>query len=859
MTFIRPTHTLVCGLLCVLLTSHQNNAVADDAVGADLLLKGGTIHTGDGQPGQLGDVAISDGKIVAVGEFQAGLIKRTVDCTGYIVSPGFIDLHSHSDGPIVRKETRLAANFLTQGCTTALTGNCGSGPVDVGEFYETVDEYGAGINIAHLLPQGSLRRKVLGSERRAATADEMHEMTSLTKKAMEDGAWGMSTGLIYVPSSYADTKELIQTARVVAKHGGIYVSHIRGEGTGLLAAVDEAIKIGQEAELPVHVSHFKSSGKNSWGLVRVAIDRIEELRAKGQQITADQYPYIASSTSLAATFLPAWARAGGSQKMLERLNNSDDSERIHRAIRRKLELTNQGELIQIARYRPKPQWAGMRISEIAADQKTAPFDLLIEMLQKDSGTKVVNFGISEEDVRYVMKRPWVATASDGSARIPSEEVPHPRNYGTFPRKIGHYSVQEQVIDLPHAIRSATGLPADILGLQDRGYLRVGYAADIAVWKKQELIDQATFKAPDRYSTGIRYLLVNGVPAIWDSNITGALAGKALRHSSNEREMPSVSSVVRKYFPIGSSGGLAVLVTKDGKVIHSRGYGTVRNNQRVTSRTQLSLASITKQYAAMCVAMLVEAGKLDLDEPVSTYLPDLDLPTNGRELLVRDLIRHTSGLANFIKQNEKESIAEFKKRHNLTWLSNTTHAQWLATTQLKRPPGTEYEYTNSGYVLLARLIEVTSGRPFHEFQKQRIFDVLEFKDSSDSTRFNGSGSMRTSLRDYAIWDQALWDKNEMLLSRQGFDMLFQRGTLDDGTPVDYGFGWKLTYEDDKLVTAEHGGWGSGTTAARNQIKRFIDDRITVAVFAQEHPEFGRKNEAGEKIREVIVDEIYKAVR
>ncbi len=521
-------------LVCVLVMLKHQHAFADDAVNADLLLKGGAIHVGDGEPGEIGDIAISEGKIVAVGHFEAGQVKRTVDCTGLIVSPGFIDLHSHSDGPIVKKKTRLAANFLTQGCTTALTGNCGSGPVDVGEFYKTVDEYGAGINIAHLLPQGALRQKVLASERRAAKPDEMQRMISMTEKAMKDGAWGMSTGLIYVPSSFADTDELIEIARVVAKHGGIYVSHVRGEGTGLLNSVDEAIQIGQTAKLPVHISHFKSSGKNSWGLVRVAIDRIEKLRADGQQITADQYPYTASSTSLAATILPSWSRAGGSQKMLERLNGGDDAERIHKSIRQKLELTDQGQRIQIARYRPVPEWAGMRLREIAAQQKTTPFDVVLEILRNDTGTKVVNFGINEEDVRYVMQRPWVATASDGSARIPNEEVPHPRNFGTFPRKIGHYSVREEVIPLSHAIRSATGLPADILGLRDRGYLRVRYAADIAVWKKDELIDRATFETPDLYSAGIRYLLVNGVPAIWDANVTGALAGRALRHSSDER-------------------------------------------------------------------------------------------------------------------------------------------------------------------------------------------------------------------------------------------------------------------------------------------------------------------------------------
>jgi N-acyl-D-aspartate/D-glutamate deacylase len=369
------------------------------------------------------------------------------------------------------------------------------------------------------------------SERRAATVDELARMRTLAGTAMKDGAWGMSTGLIYVPSSYADTKELVGIAKVVSEHGGIYASHIRGEGNGLLDAVNEALRIGRDADLPVHVSHFKSSGKESWGLVRVAIDLIRKEREAGQIVTADQYPYIASSTSLAATFVPAWARAGGTNSMLKRLEPGPEFDRIHTAIRNKLETTDQGQRIQIARYRPDPTWAGQRLKEIADKKGIAPLDLILQILKSDSGTKIVHYGINEDDVRYVMQQPWVATASDGSAKIPGEDVPHPRNYGTFPRKIGHYSIREGVVPLTQAIRSSTGLPADILGLPNRGYVRVGMAADIAVWSEKELIDKATFDDPHRYCEGIRYLLVNGTPTIWNGDVTGALAGRALRHES----------------------------------------------------------------------------------------------------------------------------------------------------------------------------------------------------------------------------------------------------------------------------------------------------------------------------------------
>lgn len=509
---------------------------ASEPVDADILLVGGTLHVGDGEPGRVGDVAIRGDKIVAVGDFEAGLVKQTIDCNGLIVSPGFIDLHNHSDRQVTRSQTRAVVNYLTQGCTTIVTGNCGSGPIDTADYYSKLDDHGVGVNVAHLLPQGSLRKEVLKSERREATDGELDRMKELAAKAMQGGAWGMSSGLIYVPSSYADTSELSAIASVVASHGGIYASHIRGEGKQLLDAVSEAIEIGRKAEIPVHISHFKSSGKDSWGLVRVAIDLIEKERKSGRVITADQYPYVASSTSLSATFIPAWARAGGREKTLERLSNGADAERIRAAIRKKLELTDQGQRIQIALHEPMPNWGGRRLKEIADEKGMDPFDLIL-MIEKNGGASIVNFSINEEDVRYVMQQPWVATASDGSSRVPSEEMPHPRSYGTFSRKIGHYCVRESVVPLEHAVRSATGLPADILGCEDRGYLKPGYFADIAVWSESDIIDKATFEKPHRYSQGMHYVLVNGSPAIWEGDVTGVLAGRALRHTHPLSEDP----------------------------------------------------------------------------------------------------------------------------------------------------------------------------------------------------------------------------------------------------------------------------------------------------------------------------------
>ncbi len=504
---------------------------AQAPVDADLLLQGGTLHAGDGLPAVTGDVAIRAGRIVAVGTFEVGQVKQRIDCQGLIVCPGFIDLHNHSDVPVLKSETRSVMNYLTQGCTTIVTGNCGSGPIDVGKYLDTIDQLGAGVHVAHLLPQGDLREAVIGREQRPATPAEIAEMRDLADKAMQAGAWGMSTGLIYVPSSYADTAELAAIAQTIAAHGGIYASHIRGEGLELLDSVTEALSIGQQAEIPVHISHFKSSGKDSWGLVRTAVQMIEQRQAAGQVVTADQYPYTASRTSLAARCIPAGAGAGGRQPMLERLeSDSPEGDSIRAAIESKLEQTDSGHRLQIAYFEPRPEWAGMRLDEIAQTEGVSPLQLVID-IEKQGGASIVNHSINEQDVRFVMTHDWVATASDGSSRIPSEEVPHPRSYGTFPRKIGHYAIREATLPVAQAIRSCSGLPADILGLEDRGYLREGYWADIAVWRAEDLIDTATFVAPHQYARGMQHVFVDGVPAIRDGHATGALAGHALRHVS----------------------------------------------------------------------------------------------------------------------------------------------------------------------------------------------------------------------------------------------------------------------------------------------------------------------------------------
>jgi N-acyl-D-aspartate/D-glutamate deacylase len=498
-----------------------------EPIEVDILLKGGTIHDGSGGEPAVGDVAIRDGRIVAVGTFEVAVADQVIPCEGLVIAPGFIDLHNHSDSLIVLDGTRANMNYVLQGCTTIVTGNCGSGPINVKEYYERINSAGAGTNVVHLLPQGNLRREVVGTARRSATRDEIVRMRELAEKAMQDGAWGMSTGLIYVPSSYASTDELVAIARMVSEKGGIYASHIRGEGSGLLDSINEAIEIGRRARLPVHVSHFKSSGRDNWGLVRVAVDLINKARENGQVVTADQYPYRASSTSLDATLLPSRMRAGGRAAMVKRLDDSKTGPEMIKAIRIALEKRDDGAAVRIARYNPRKDWVGKSMAQIAEEEKKSPLEIALQII-RGGGAAIVNFSMDEDDVRFVMRVPWVATASDGRAYLPGPDKPHPRSYGTFPRKLGYYAIKQGNLPLAQAVRSASGLPADILGMKDRGYIRVDQVADVTVFDPLELIDVASFDDPHQYSLGVRYVLVNGRLAVYRGTATGALAGRALK-------------------------------------------------------------------------------------------------------------------------------------------------------------------------------------------------------------------------------------------------------------------------------------------------------------------------------------------
>ncbi|MEM2137092.1 MAG: D-aminoacylase, partial [Candidatus Methanomethylicia archaeon] len=403
----------------------------------------------------------------------------------------------------------------------------------MGEYFNKLEGNGISLNVASHVGHSTVRSYVIGFENRAPIKSELEEMKKLVAEAMMDGAVGLSTGLIYPPSSYAKTDELIELAKVVAQYNGIYASHIRGEGATLLEAVREAVRIGEEAGVPVEISHFKASGKLNWGKIRDAAKIIEEARGRGVDVTADQYPYIASSTSL-SSLLPDWTHEGGAEKLLERLKNPESLSKI----KSHLESYSNREpdywdRIMISYLEKNKQFLGKTVSEISKMLELNPIDTVIKLLI-DEETRVshISFGMCEDDVEFAMGLPWVMVGSDGSAVAPEgilgKGKPHPRYYGTFPRVLGIYSRERKIISLEQAVRKMTYLPAWRLGFRDRGIIREGAYADIVVFDPNNVKDNAIFTDPHKLPTGIIHVLVNGVPVIYYGKHTGAKPGRVLR-------------------------------------------------------------------------------------------------------------------------------------------------------------------------------------------------------------------------------------------------------------------------------------------------------------------------------------------
>jgi N-acyl-D-amino-acid deacylase len=558
MTHLRPLLSLtLCAAAVACTGTPPAAAPAPSQQPYDLLIRNGMIVDGTGSPWVRGDVAIRGDRIAAVGVLRTAQARDTVDATGLVVSPGWIDMLGHSEYPLLADGR--AVSKITQGITSEITGEVTSVvPVnantlrelgdatrqrvtwtDLDGYFRALEAARPAINLGTFVTVGSVRRYVMGDADRAPTPTELDTMRTLVAAAMEDGAMGLSSGLIYAPASYATTEEVIELARVAGAYGGGYASHIRSEGAQLVEAVNEAIRIGEEGGTWVQVHHLKASGRPNWGKMPQAVAAIDAARSRGVDVTADQYPYPASGTGLDA-IIPNWAHAGGTDSLLARLADPEVRARL------RTELTAGGTDWNIGASAGGPQgvmiagvgvdslrkYQGMRLSEVAAARGQEVVDALFDILLADgAGTSAIYFSMSEEDIEYAMRQPWMMVGIDAGARAADSTVtgkPHPRAYGSFPRILCRYVRERGVITLPDAIRRFTSLPAARVGLDDRGVIKEGMFADFTIFDPNTVCDRATFEEPVQVSAGIVHVIVNGVPVLRNGTPTDARPGRALR-------------------------------------------------------------------------------------------------------------------------------------------------------------------------------------------------------------------------------------------------------------------------------------------------------------------------------------------
>ncbi len=512
----------------------RRGAAADERP-FDLVITNARVVDGSGNPWFRADVAIKGGRIARVGRVAASEGARAIDAGGKILAPGFIDVHAHVEDIYEQPD---AENFVRMGVTTLVTGNCGGSAVDVGKFLGRVRETPLAVNLATLVGHNSVRREVFGLANRAPSPEELERMKALVEQAMRDGAVGLSTGLIYVPGTYAKTDEVLELARVAARHGGLYATHMRNEGLRVAEAIRESIEIGEKAGLPVEISHFKISAKKLWGRSDTTLGLVREARRRGLPVTVDQYAYTASSTSLDSR-LPDWVLEGGREEGKKRSGRPRAATRASaREMKDGLKRGGHKDFAyaMVASYRAKPEYNGKSIAEItrlARGKKDvdSQIEQILEMYEA-GGAQMVYHSMGEEDVRRIMREPFTMIASDSGVRRFGEGVPHPRGYGNNARVLGTYVRELGLVTLEDAVRKMTSLPAQTFGLRDRGLVREGMAADLVIFDEASVADPSTFESPHQYATGFSHVVVGGAVVLDEGRMTGARPGAALRHAAS---------------------------------------------------------------------------------------------------------------------------------------------------------------------------------------------------------------------------------------------------------------------------------------------------------------------------------------
>jgi N-acyl-D-amino-acid deacylase len=514
---------VLAALACLCLFAQENRY--------DIVITGAKVIDGSGTPWYYADVGIRGDAIAALGQLAGATAPVRIDAHGMVVAPGFIDIHSHGRRGIGQVPT--AENYLREGVTTIIEGPDGSSPLPIKDFLDGIRRSPISINFATFVGQGSIRQQVIGSVNRKATPEEIAKMKDIAAQAMRDGAFGLSTGLFYVPGNFTPTEEVIELAKVVGAMGGIHISHMREEAAHVLDSVRETIRIGEEGGLPTQITHHKTIGQASWGKSVESLRLVEEARARGVDVTIDQYPYTASSTGIAA-LVPQWALEGGQRSIVERLNAPDQRSKIKATIVENLKYdrgAGNPKNVAIVNCGFDPTLAGKNLEQITRARGQEPTmenvaEVVMDLVSK-GGCSAVYHAIAEEDVVRIMKSPYSMVASDGDIPVFGQAAPHPRSYGTFARVLGVYVREQKVISLEEAVRKMSGYPAARLKIYDRGMLRPGMKADVIVFDPATVGDRATFDKPHQYSVGIHEVIVNGKLVLHQDKVTPERPGRVI--------------------------------------------------------------------------------------------------------------------------------------------------------------------------------------------------------------------------------------------------------------------------------------------------------------------------------------------
>ena len=505
----------------------------------DLVIEGGLVFSGDGSPGRETDVGIRADRIAELGDLSDRASRQRLQVTGLAVTPGFIDIHSHAQRGTVEKSGILkwpdAENYLRQGVTTAIGGPDGSSWYPLNEFFAMLEEAPSSVNFGSFVGHNTVREQVLGRADRAPDAEELEAMKAIVAAEMQAGAYGLSSGLKYIPGAYAELDEVVALARVAGQYGGIYITHMREEGLGLIASVEETIRIGEEGGLPVQITHHKARGAKMWGKSAETLAMVEAANLQGVDVSSDQYPYAASSTGVSVLF-PAWSLADSRDVLLARLADPKTRARVKKGVIENIRYDRGGNdpaRVAIASCDWDPSLNGYNLAEVLQARGLEPnienaAELVLELEEK-GGCMAVYHAMSDEDVVRIMQHPRTMVASDGGIHMPAADRPHPRNYGSFARVLGRYVREQNVLSFEAAIYKMTRMPADRIGLSDRGRIEPGAIADISVLDPGRVIDRATFKDPHQFSEGVEHVFINGQAALLNGEMTGARPGRILRH------------------------------------------------------------------------------------------------------------------------------------------------------------------------------------------------------------------------------------------------------------------------------------------------------------------------------------------